>query len=188
MGDNLVPFGVVEGCSVFCSRSKYSRSLCLLLVRRKVTELSIGSYRPGFVDEDLLVYFRELEDTTLLIVLNLTSQAQLRTFKQLARGRVLVSSDQHAWFRESHASRNNPKVCRELAASEAVGDLRCWRRRATRSVYAGCHIQAGCDSWQNFQHVTRSDDHLWANSEVRPASTARILRRPQVLALGCDRP
>jgi alpha-glucosidase len=63
----------------------------LLLVRRKVPALAIGSYRPCFVDEDLLVYFREFEDTTLLIVLNLTSQAQVLTFKQVARGKVLVS-------------------------------------------------------------------------------------------------
>ena len=64
----------------------------LLLVRRKLPSLSIGSYRPCFVDEDLLAYFREFEDTTLLIVLNLTSQAQVLTFKHFARGKVLMST------------------------------------------------------------------------------------------------
>src|SRR4051812_48656965 len=48
----------------------------LLSLRKKMPALSIGLYRPELVDEDLLVYFREFEDTRLLIVLNLTTQAQ----------------------------------------------------------------------------------------------------------------
>jgi len=53
----------------------------LLRLRKEVPALSIGSYRPRFVDEDLLVYFRELDDTTLLVALNLTSQAQSLSFE-----------------------------------------------------------------------------------------------------------
>jgi alpha-glucosidase len=64
----------------------------LLRLRKKVPALSIGSYRPRFVDEDLLVYFRELDDTTLLIALNLTSQAQVLSFEQGAVGKVMVST------------------------------------------------------------------------------------------------
>jgi alpha-glucosidase len=64
----------------------------LLRLRKKVPALSIGSYRPRFVDEDLLVYFRELDDTTLLLVLNLTSQAQILSFEPAIRGKVLVST------------------------------------------------------------------------------------------------
>ena len=54
--------------------------------------LSIGHYRPKVVDEDLLAYFREFDDTTLLIVLNLTSQAQLLAFEQGRRGKILAST------------------------------------------------------------------------------------------------
>jgi alpha-glucosidase len=64
----------------------------LLRLRKEVPALSIGSYRPRFVDEDLLVYFRELDDTTLLIALNLTSQAQVLSFEQGAVGKVMVST------------------------------------------------------------------------------------------------
>jgi alpha-glucosidase len=64
----------------------------LLRLRRDMPALSIGHYRPEIVDEDLLVYFREFEDTTLLIVLNLTSQAQLLAFEQGHRGKILAST------------------------------------------------------------------------------------------------
>jgi alpha-glucosidase len=64
----------------------------LLSLRREMPALSIGLYRPELVDEDLLVYFREFEDTRLLIVLNLTSQAQLLTFEQGNRGKILAST------------------------------------------------------------------------------------------------
>jgi alpha-glucosidase len=64
----------------------------LLRLRKAVPALSIGSYRPRFVDEDLLVYFRELDDTTLLIALNLTGQAQILSFEPAIRGKVLVST------------------------------------------------------------------------------------------------
>jgi alpha-glucosidase len=39
-----------------------------------------------------LVYCRELDDTTLLIVLNLTGQAQVLSFEQGTLGKVLVST------------------------------------------------------------------------------------------------
>jgi alpha-glucosidase len=64
----------------------------LLSLRRKTPALSIGSYRQRFVDEDLLVYFRELDDTTLLIALNLTSQPQVLGFEAGTFGKVLVST------------------------------------------------------------------------------------------------
>jgi alpha-glucosidase len=64
----------------------------LLRLRKEVPALSIGSYRPRFVDEDLLVYFRELDGTTLLVALNLTSQAQILSFEPAIRGKVLVST------------------------------------------------------------------------------------------------
>jgi alpha-glucosidase len=64
----------------------------LLGLRKKLPALSIGSYRPRLVDKDLLVYFRELDDTKLLIALNLTSQAQVLSFGQGAVGKVLVST------------------------------------------------------------------------------------------------
>jgi alpha-glucosidase len=64
----------------------------LLSLRKKVPALSTGSYRPRLVDEDLLVYVRELDDTTLLVVLNLTSDAQVLSFEHGTPGKVLVST------------------------------------------------------------------------------------------------
>ncbi|WP_410708026.1 alpha-amylase family glycosyl hydrolase [Bradyrhizobium sp. BWA-3-5] len=64
----------------------------LLRLRKEMPALSIGSYRPRFVDEDLLVYFRELGDTKLLIVLNLTSEPQVLGFEQGTPAAVLVST------------------------------------------------------------------------------------------------
>jgi Domain of unknown function (DUF3459) len=57
--------------------------------------LSIGYYRPRTVDDDLddlLVYFRQFNDTTLLIALNLTSQPLVLSFEQGTPGKVLVST------------------------------------------------------------------------------------------------
>jgi alpha-glucosidase len=53
----------------------------LLRLRKKMPALSVGSYRPRAVDDDLSVYFREFGDTTLLIALNLTGQPQVRAPK-----------------------------------------------------------------------------------------------------------
>jgi hypothetical protein len=39
-----------------------------------------------------LVYFREFEDTRLLIVLNLTNQTHLLTFEEGNRGKILAST------------------------------------------------------------------------------------------------
>jgi alpha-glucosidase len=64
----------------------------LLRLRKEIPALSVGHYRPRVVDEDLLVYFREFDDTTLLVVLNLTSQAQLLAFEQGRRGKILAST------------------------------------------------------------------------------------------------
>jgi alpha-glucosidase len=75
-----------DGCSIW---NLYRR---LLRLRKKVPALSIGSYRPRFVDDDLLISVWELEDTTLLIALNLTSRSQVLGFEQGTLGRVLVST------------------------------------------------------------------------------------------------
>jgi len=64
----------------------------LLRLRKEMPALSIGSYRPRLVDEDLLVYFRELGDAKLLIVLNLTSEPQVLGFEQGTPATVLVST------------------------------------------------------------------------------------------------
>jgi len=42
---------------------------------REMPALSVGHYRLKLVDEELLVHFREFDDATLLIVLNLTRQS-----------------------------------------------------------------------------------------------------------------
>jgi alpha-glucosidase len=64
----------------------------LLRLRKKMPALSVGTYRPRAVDDDLLVYFREFNDTTLLIALNLTDQPQALGFEQGTLGKVLVST------------------------------------------------------------------------------------------------
>jgi alpha-glucosidase len=64
----------------------------LLRLRKKLPALSVGSYRPRAVDDDLLVYFREFGDTKLLIALNLTGQAQAFGFEQGTLGKILVST------------------------------------------------------------------------------------------------
>ena len=84
----------------------------LLLVRKKVPALSFGSYRPHHVDEDLLVYFRELDETRLLIALNLTDSAQVLTFEQGTRGKILVSTA---------ADRNDERVADSVALSGDEG-------------------------------------------------------------------
>jgi alpha-glucosidase len=64
----------------------------LLRLRKTMPALSVGSYRPRAVDDDLLVYFREFDDTTLVVALNLTSQPQVFSFEQGTLGKVLVST------------------------------------------------------------------------------------------------
>jgi alpha-glucosidase len=76
-----------DACSIW---NLYRR---LLSLRKKIPALSIGSYKPRFVDEDLLVYLRELGDTTLLIVLNLTSRPQVLSFEAGTFGKVLLSTE-----------------------------------------------------------------------------------------------
>jgi alpha-glucosidase len=64
----------------------------LLRVRKERPALSLGSYRSYAVDGDLLVYYREFDDSKLLIALNLTDQPQALAFEQGASGKVLVST------------------------------------------------------------------------------------------------
>ncbi|NOJ38440.1 alpha-amylase family glycosyl hydrolase [Bradyrhizobium australiense] len=64
----------------------------LLRVRKETPALSLGSYRSYALDGDLLVYYRELDNSKLLIALNLTDQPQVLTFEPGASGKVLVST------------------------------------------------------------------------------------------------
>jgi alpha-glucosidase len=63
-----------------------------LRVRKERPALSLGSYRSYAVDGDLLVYYRELDDSKLLIALNLTDQPQALAFESGASGKILVST------------------------------------------------------------------------------------------------
>ncbi|MCK1642181.1 DUF3459 domain-containing protein [Bradyrhizobium sp. 157] len=65
----------------------------LLRVRKERPALSLGSYRPYVVDEDLLAYYRELNDSRLLIVLNLTDGPQALKLEEGAHARILVSTE-----------------------------------------------------------------------------------------------
>jgi alpha-glucosidase len=64
----------------------------LLRLRRERPALSLGAYRPYVVDEDLLAYYRELNDERLLIVLNLTDRPQALKLEEGAHARILVST------------------------------------------------------------------------------------------------
>jgi alpha-glucosidase len=59
-----------------------------------------------------LVYFRELDDTTLLIALNLTSPTQFLSFERGTLGRVLVSTG---------ADRDGERVADSIALRDDEG-------------------------------------------------------------------
>ncbi|NOJ45309.1 alpha-amylase family glycosyl hydrolase [Bradyrhizobium archetypum] len=65
----------------------------LLHLRKQTPALSVGSYRPYVVDEDLLAYYREFNDSRLLVVLNLTDRPQALKLEEDAHARILVSTE-----------------------------------------------------------------------------------------------
>ncbi|MET0674810.1 MAG: alpha-amylase family glycosyl hydrolase, partial [Bradyrhizobium sp.] len=64
----------------------------LLRLRKETPALTIGSYRPCTADDDVLAYYREINDSRLLVVLNLTNIAQRLKLEAGAHARVLVST------------------------------------------------------------------------------------------------
>ncbi len=74
------------------SRSMLNLYRRLLRLRKETPALSVGSYRSYALDEDLLVYYRELDDTRLLVALNLTDRPQALILEDGTQGKIVLST------------------------------------------------------------------------------------------------
>jgi alpha-glucosidase len=64
----------------------------LLRLRKETPALSVGSYGSYALDDNLLVYCREFDDTRLLVALNLTDRPQSLIVEDGAEGKIVLST------------------------------------------------------------------------------------------------